>query len=425
MAQNVFGFSLGVGVNSALNTLVSQSRGAGRLDLCRLSLQQAQVLCFLVAVPSMFFMWNAGGFFRLVGINPRTAQDAGEFVQGAVFVTPFHFLACATRSFLRALKLPRPVFYVSALVALCHPIWCYILVHCLKQGAFGAGLCVTVSNSLNFLLLTTYVAIFQPGDSKNAWCVLPWDLCREVATFRRPAPAPSDCASPSGDLAEQSFRAYLRVAVPSALLLWSEWWVYEAMALLAGLCGKTGLAAHTATSNTLSVIFMVPSGLGSATSAMVGHAIGEGSSDAARAVLRAACQVMLGLCLPMWLAVQLGRSWVARLYSSDPEVVATMEALFVVLGVFQLFDGLQTVLEGGLIGLGLQRPASRVKLGTMVLVRLLGAYVLSQPLHWGVMGIWVAGTAGMVVTVALYLRLVKNCNLELLANSVQQELVPA
>lgn len=28
------------------------------------------------------------------------------------------------------------------------------------------------------------------------------------------------------------------------------------------------------------------------------------------------------------------------------------------------------------------------------------AKVLSQPLHWGVMGIWVAGTAGMVVTAA-------------------------
>lgn len=44
-------------------------------------------------------------------------------------------------------------------------------------------------------------------------------------------------------------------------------------------------------------------------------------------------------------------------------------------GLFQLFDGLQTVLESGLIGLGMQKAASRIKLLTMLVVRLGGAYV--------------------------------------------------
>lgn len=47
-------------------------------------------------------------------------------------------------------------------------------------------------------------------------------------------------------------------------------------------------------------------------------------------------------------------------------------------GVFQLFDALQTVLESGLIGLGMQRAASRIKLVTMLIVRLGGAYVSCQ-----------------------------------------------
>ena len=43
-----------------------------------------------------------------------------------------------------------------------------------------------------------------------------------------------------------------------------------------GLCGKTGLAAHTAICSVLLIVFQLPTGLGNATSAVVGHATGSG-----------------------------------------------------------------------------------------------------------------------------------------------------
>ncbi|CAK0865146.1 unnamed protein product [Prorocentrum cordatum] len=66
---------------------------------------------------------------------------------------------------------------------------------------------------------------------------------------------------------------------------------------------------------------------------------------------------------------------------------------------FAVLDAWQTVLEGALRGLGLQRRASTVKLVSMVAVRLIGAYLLAiWPVRLGVVGIWLAGTLGMVVT---------------------------
>ena len=44
-----------------------------------------------------------------------------------------------------------------------------------------------------------------------------------------------------------------------------------------GLCGKTGLAAHTAICSVLLIVFQLPTGLGNATSAVVGHATGSGA----------------------------------------------------------------------------------------------------------------------------------------------------
>lgn len=61
---------------------------------------------------------------------PLARQDAGQFVRGTIFVVPFHFLACATRSFLRAMQLPRPILCVNMVVVGCHPLWCYLLLHC-------------------------------------------------------------------------------------------------------------------------------------------------------------------------------------------------------------------------------------------------------------------------------------------------------
>lgn len=136
----------------------------------------------------------------------------------------------------------------------------------------------------------------------------------------------------------------------------------------------------------------------------------------------------LRICVPVAVVLVLGRSFIAQIYTSDPDVLSTLQRLCAILGTrktdqtdqyqmwaghailmlsscyskkcsvemihyslctqiftssqlvlvrgaFQLFDGIQTVLESGLIGLGMQRAASRVKLLTMLVVRVGGAYV--------------------------------------------------
>eukprot|EP00913_Durusdinium_trenchii_P028209 g26444.t1 len=214
------------------------------------------------------------------------------------------------------MQLPRPIFLVSTVVVICHPLWCFLLIHRWEKGAFGAGLTVTLSYGLNFLLLTSYVAIVRPGPCKEAWRILPLELlsqkCRRTGV--------SDCDN-------SSFAAYLRVALPSAVLMWAEWWAYEAMSLLAGLCGKTGLAAHTAACSVLLIVFQLPTGLGNATSAMVGHAIGAGSSTDAKSSLKVAVMLILSTCLLVAVILIPSRFFIARLYTSDPDVLNSVEPM--------------------------------------------------------------------------------------------------
>lgn len=408
MAQNVFGFSLGRGLNSALGTLVSQAYGAGEDRLCRLFLQQAQLLSLMVCLPSTLVLLFAEQLFRLVGINERSAHDAGQYVLGTLLSMPFVFLWSATRLFMRAVKVPKPEFYMSIIVACLHPCWCVLLLNVADLFALGAGFTVMCSNLMSFMLLTGYVAVVRPGPCKYAWRCLPspFELCRS-----------SDLQS-----VDHGFRAYLKVALPSAALMWSEWWVYEIMSLFAGLCSTEELAVHTALCNILLVVFMAPAGLGSATSTAVGNAMGAGEPIRARAAMRASAGSTAVLMGVVALLVVVARRQLAHFFSSDAKVVATFEGMCFVFAPFIVIDALQTVLEGALVGLGLQRPASHVKLWSMFGVRLCGAYILAFPLGLGLAGIWLAGLCGMCLTLALYVKLLRASNLEVISMQVRQRL---
>lgn len=86
----------------------------------------------------------------------------------------------------------------------------------------------SASTGLSFLLLTIYVLLARPGPAQDgAWLL--WPSLTELLSAQ-----------------DDGFLGYLKVAMSSALLVWTEWWVYELMYLLAGLLGTEALAAHTA-----------------------------------------------------------------------------------------------------------------------------------------------------------------------------------
>lgn len=404
MVQNVFGFSLGRGLNSALDTRISQSYGAGRLDLMRLDIQRAQVLSLAISVPSMLGLLFAEPFFLALGIHPRTAKEAGDFVRGGVLSMPFNFHFFATRAFLRNVKLPNPDYWVRVATALVHPLWLWIFLEALPLGAFGAGLALSCSNMVGFGLLTAYVMTRKPGPVKEeAWV---------------PLPIPTELVRATDD----GFEGYLRVAIPSALLMWTEWWVYEIMYLLAGLLGTEPLAAHTAVSQLSIIVWMVPGGVQASTNTIVGNALGRGLPREAKVSLVVACTAMAALFIPVSLVIYMTSGPLGRFFSTDPEVLQSFVSLGPLVALFVLTDAIQTVLEGGLTGLGLQKEASVAKVVSMIAVRLGGAYLLGLRWKMGLRGVWLGSLGGMVLTLFLFARILWRTDYASLAAAARERL---
>ena len=74
--QNMIGVSVILGVNGALNTLVSHAAGAGNIDLCLRYLRRCQIAMSLCFIPISAIVLNSTQILIAVGQDPVVAHYA-------------------------------------------------------------------------------------------------------------------------------------------------------------------------------------------------------------------------------------------------------------------------------------------------------------------------------------------------------------
>jgi MATE family multidrug resistance protein len=187
----------------------------------------------------------------------------------------------------------------------------------------------------------------------------------------------------------------LRIGLPIGIQSSVEFTTFASISVLAGWFGAEAIGGHQVAINLASLMYMVPMGVGSATSVLVGHAIGERDTAHARRVAGSALACGAGFMLLSAIVLLAIPGVFARLYSSVPEVVAIASVLIPIAGLFQVFDGLQVVASGALRGAGDTRAA--------MVANVLGFWLLGMPVSlWlgfgaklGVVGLWWGFVVGL------------------------------
>jgi MATE family multidrug resistance protein len=72
-------------------------------------------------------------------------------------------------------------------------------------------------------------------------------------------------------------KGYLRLSVPSIVMLCLDWWVFEVMIVICGSFGVTDQAALIVVMNLATLMFRIAQGLEQASSSLIGKSIGMGS----------------------------------------------------------------------------------------------------------------------------------------------------
>jgi MATE family multidrug resistance protein len=128
----------------------------------------------------------------------------------------------------------------------------------MQLGVFGASMALNFTYTANFLLQEIYVRL-----------ILRHELKPFSARFFK-----------SETL--EGWATFLKLGVPGTLMQCFEWWVFEILAIFAGLLGTVQLAAHVAVINVCAFVFMIPLGIQFTASGLVGSSIGANNPSQAK-----------------------------------------------------------------------------------------------------------------------------------------------
>ncbi|KAI9226580.1 MAG: mate-domain-containing protein [Piptocephalis tieghemiana] len=379
MFLSVTGWSLAIGMATALDTLGAQSyTGAKSPTVLGIHLQRAILFMLLLSIPISALWWSSPyilGFILRDQEQAKVVHLAGLYIRYSIpSIIPYFLFECL-KKFLQAQGIMRASTILLLIVSPINALSNYLLVWSpppLSLGFIGAPLATSLTY---WILLSLGCAYIRWVNGSKGW----------------------------GGWSREAFRGwwpFLRLGIPGVIMVCSEWWAFEVIALAASYLGTIPLAAQSVMLTTSSLFYMVPLGLSIAASTRIGHLLGEGRP--AHAHLAAKCALLLASLLSLVNTTTLYsfRNYWGWLFNPDPQVINLVAQVIPIVAMYQMADGLSGVCGGILRGIGRQHIGAIYSLTGYYLLALPIGIWLAFPHHMGLHGLWL-GLCGALFFVAL------------------------
>ena len=145
------GIGMYVGLNSGLETLVSQAYGANNVRLCGIYLQRARVCMTLLFIPVFFIFYYGEVILKALGQNPQVAKSAHLYLMSSFPGVFLMGLQDIQRRYLTQLEKSHVQMKIQVIGTSIHAISSYAFIFRYDLGVLGTGLAGVVSNS--FILI--------------------------------------------------------------------------------------------------------------------------------------------------------------------------------------------------------------------------------------------------------------------------------
>ncbi|XP_049558387.1 multidrug and toxin extrusion protein 2 isoform X17 [Orcinus orca] len=367
---NVCGVSIGFGLSSACDTLMSQSFGSPNRKHVGVILQRGALILLLCCFPCWALFLNTQHILLLCRQDPAVSRLAQEYVHVYIPALPANFLYSLLAKYLQNQGIMWPQV-LSGVVGNCvNGLANYILVSVLGLGVRGSACANTVSQFTQavFLLL----CVVKKKLHLDTWAG--WS---------------SQCL--------QGWGPFFRLAVPSMLMTCIEWWAYEIGSFLMGRLSVLDLSAQAIIYEVATVVYMIPMGLSIAVCFRVGTALGAADTVQAKRSAVSGTLCTVGTSLVVGTLLSLLRNKLGHIFTNDEEVVALVSKVLPLYVVFHLFEAVCCLYGGVLRGTGRQAFGAVVNAITYYVIGLPLGVVLTFVVGLGITGLWL----GMLACVCL------------------------
>ncbi|KAJ8386227.1 hypothetical protein AAFF_G00175470 [Aldrovandia affinis] len=380
---NASGVSIGMGLSSVCDTLISQTFGSNNLKRVGVILQRAILILLLACFPCWAILINTEPILLALRQSPEVARVSQLYVKIFMPALPAVFMYALEARYLQNQGIMWPQVITGVAGNVLNALINYIFLYVLDLGVAGSA----AANSISQYSLAVFLFIYinWKGLHKATWGG--WS---------------KDCL--------QEWGSFIKLAIPSMLMLCLQWWVYEIGGFLAGLISEVELGAQSIAYQLGSIAFMFRQGFGVAASVRVGNALGAGNT--AQAKLSSKVTLLCALVVSFFVAVAIGslKDVIGYVFTNDKEIVGRVKVVMVLYPFYHLMETI-TIVSGGIV-----RGAGKQMIGA--LCYLVGYYFIGLPIgaslmfaaNMGIMGLWTGLLTCAVIQSVFFITLLVKLN---------------
>nr|XP_028563669.1 multidrug and toxin extrusion protein 1-like isoform X1 [Podarcis muralis] len=358
---NVTGISVGFGLSSACDTLISQTYGGKNMKRVGTILQRGILILLLCCFPCWAVFVNTEQLLLLIRQDPDVSRLTQVYVMIFIPALPATFIYQIQMRYLQNQRIIWPEVLCGIAGNIVNLIANYVFLYQLHMGVRGSAWANTIAQYSQAIALFLYIKWKKlHAETWGGWsteCLQEWDV-------------------------------FMALAVPSMLMTCIEWWTFEIGSFMIGLLGVLELSCQSIIYEVATIAYMIPFGISASVSVLVGNALGAGNFEEARKsfVVSILCTVFFFLLMGTLTAST--KDVLAYIFTSDEEVVELVAKVIPVYVAFHFFEALCCTTSGVLRGTGKQKLGAIFNAVGYYAVGLPVAIVLVFVAKMGLIGLW-------------------------------------
>lgn len=375
---------LGTGVAMGLTPLTGKATAIGNFSRSTSLLKNSLRLNILLGVAMTLVILGISFLMEHMGQDPSIIPTARKYIYFQVASALPMMLFSTSKQFLEGLGNTTYAMVISITGNLLNVVMNFILIYGWwifpEMGAVGAGASTFISR---VVMVIMFVWLFTNKAQYRRY----FDNFRNTAfcKFRT--------------------RRLLNVGVPIAMQLFIEVSIMSLMAIVVGFFGAESLAAHQIAMNIPSFSFMVVTGLSAATTIRVSQEYGLRLYESMYMSLKASLHLITAYMTFSAIVIAIFARPIASIFTTDPMVIDIASYLLLFGAIFQIPDGIQGVILGGLRGMMVVKPPMYYSLAVYALISVPVGYLCSFQFGFGASGSWIAFITALSILAVLYFRL--------------------